>query len=232
MGKWLSAILLGALVLTGGMRLREALINNLGALEAVAQLAPTTSCAADEVRWQWVGPQGTFRTSPHIQAAVAAAAGTEVLPPALEEWTRDVRLYHWFRGQTAVKNKQFRESLLSLQLAGAGPMLDVAGRTAVQVGHPECLVINWAIAEEIGHSMPLDGYVQGMLNNQQWQPVLDAAHRLQRYDEQRATWQLWLAKAYLGMGVRVSATEALTHVLANGNEEEVQAAKKLLQNMP
>lgn len=211
------------------MRTWTTWMQNQEAVTAIAHLAPTSSCAVDEVRWQWIGPQATFGASPYVQAAVAGAAGIDVMPPEFEGWERDTRLYHWFRAQTSVKEGDYSTSLTHLQLAEAGSMLDAAGHTAGQVNHPECSVVNWTVASEIGYRPPPNGYVQGMMNNHQWSQVAEAFERLLHYDPNRIPWRLRAAEAYAAMGQTLSVRELLKPVLNYGTAEEIESANKLLQ---
>ncbi len=208
----------------------SAWMQNQTAVTAITHLSTTSSCAIDAVRLQWDGdlPAGSY--SPYLQAVMAGALGTEMMSPDFNEWKRDPRLYYWFLAQTAVKNKAYDKSLLYLTTAKAETMLEAAGHTTIETGHTECSLINWTVASEISSREAPDGYVQHMMNTEQWPQVVEAFSRLLQYDSQRVAWRLSLAKAYLAMGETAVAEETLTPVFLNGTPEQIKAAKRLLQS--
>lgn len=205
---------------------------NQTAVTTIAHLSTTSSCAVDEVGVRWNGDLPILSYTPYLQAVIASALGTEIVPPSFDEWERDPRFYYWFLAQTAVKNEAYRDSLLYLTTADAGAMLDAAGHSAIITGHTECSLINWTVVSEIGYGEPPDGYVQHMMNHEQWPQVAEAFSRLLRYDPRRADWRLPLAKAYMAMGETAVAEETLAPVLLDGTDDQIEAANKLLQSGP
>lgn len=202
---------------------------NQTAVNTLAHLSPTASCAIDQARLQWQGTPPTQTLPPYLQAVVASALDTELASPTLEDWKRDPRLYYWFMAQTAVKNGAYQESLAHLTAADAGFMLDAAGHLAATEA---CSVINWTIASEIGYLEPPDGYVQHLVNHQLYADVAETFTRLLHYDSERVAWRLSLAKAYVAMGETAVAAETLEPVLLHGTIQDIEAANKILQSNP
>ena len=204
---------------------------NQAALAAVVHLSSTTSCAADQPYWQWQGDTSISSPSPYLQAVLAGALDTEFIPPSFAEWRRDPRLFYWFAAQHAAKNDDYSGNLHLLRKAGVGSMLDATAHMVARAGHPECSLINWTLANEIGYGEPPDGYRQHMMNQRQWTEVAEAFERLLMYDVNRAEWRISLARAYLALQRATDAEYMLAPVIANGALEEKNEAARLLQTI-
>jgi hypothetical protein len=226
----ITLFLIIALVRVGGY-FGQAGRHNQAAVVAVAHLSGTRSCAADQPYWQWQGVTPTSPPSPYLQAVLAGALDTELVPPSFVEWQRDPRLFYWFAAQHAAKNGDYSESLRLLQQSRAGSMLDATAHMAARAGRPECSLINWTLASEIGYGQSPDGYRQHMMNHRQWMQVAVAFERLLMYDANRVEWRISLARAYLALQRATDAEYILAPVIANGTLEEKNEAARLLQTI-
>lgn len=225
-----------ALLLTAVGLLLPPLVRAIGenrrVVEIIAQLSPTTACAPDEPLLQWHGRLPTAPLSPYLQAVLAAAQDTDFALPTEDVWQRDPRLFYWFAAQHAVKRGDYASSLEMLRQAQAGSLLDAAGHMTAVAGKRECSIINWTLANELDYTQVPAGYVQNMVNQQQWTAVAEVYSRLLPYDPQRAEWRLLLAQAYLGLGETAVAQEILAPVLLYGTAAEIETANQLLSSIP
>lgn len=208
-----------------GLRLWTFLQPNQRAVAAISHLSLTTSCAIDEPYLQWEGEPVNLEQSAYLQGAAASALQSDLSIPSFDEWDRDPRLYYWFMAQMAVKNKAYTESLDYLAAADAGSILNVAGHFSPT---PVCAVINWSIASEIGYIPPPNWLIQGMESQKDWVQLEETLIRLLRYDSQRVSWRLSLAKAYMATGETAVAEEILEPVLNDDSSENREQALSIL----
>jgi hypothetical protein len=206
----------------------QAVTENRRAVAIVTHLSTTSACAPDEPLLEWHGRLPTFPLSPYLQLVLASALNTDFVPPDLDEWQRDPRLFYWFAAQHAVKQGDYAGSLEMMGQAQAGSLLDAAGHMSGVAGKPECSIINWTLASELGYTRVPDGYVQNMVNQQQWRLVAEVYDRLLKYDPQRSEWRLLLGQAYMGLGETAVAQDVLAPILLYGTNEEVEAVNQLL----
>lgn len=192
----------------------------------VDHLELISSCKIDEVRLHWQGELLDGPLPPYLQGVAASTLNTNVDSPGKDIWDRDFRLYYWFMAQSAVKNNLYGDSLIYLNSADVGKMIDAAGHNNPS---PICRMINWTLASEIGYRDPPDEYVQAMRDTDQWDAIEQAFTHLLKYDPQRTAWRLTLAEAYMVLEKRSSAEMVLVPVFLNGTDEEIEAANTVLQ---